>query len=98
VSVLCCVALSNGQFPNTGSGDQASPVPLFVSGRPESPRPSPGMRREQMIADLKDLIREAEALQQEVQASRGQTVSAQSFKRSQKIEAVARRTRKNWKD
>ena len=96
--LFCYVALSNGQFPNTGSGEQGSPVPPLVSARPESPRPSPEMRREQLLADLEGLIKETQTLKQEVLVSRGQTVAAQSFKRSEKIEGLAKRIRKNLKD
>ena len=95
--LLCYVALSNGQFPNTGSGEQGSPTPPFVGAGSEAPHPSPEMRREQMLSDLEDLIKETQTLKQEVLVSRGQTVSAQSFKRSQKIEGLAKRIRKNLK-
>ena len=95
--LLCYVALSNGQFPSTGGGEH-SPAPPLVSVRPEPPRPSPEMRRKQMLADLEDLIKETQTLKQEVLVSRGQTVSAQSFKRSQKIEGLAKRIRKDLKD
>jgi hypothetical protein len=90
---------SSGQtsFPKPGSGDQGAPVPPLVSVRPEIPAPSLEANREHLLADVRELIAEAQTLQQDLKTSPGNTVSAQSYKRSQKIESLSRRIRKTLK-
>jgi hypothetical protein len=49
------------------------------------------------LADVQELITEAQALQQDLNASLGRVVSVQSYKRSQKIENLSKRIRKTLK-
>ena len=49
------------------------------------------------MADLQELITEAQTPQQELEDPLGRTVSAQSFKRSQNMENLSKRIRKNLK-
>jgi hypothetical protein len=90
---------SNGQtpFPSAGSGDQGAPPPPLVSPRPATAGPSPEANHKQLLADLQALITESQALQHELQSTPSGTVSAQSLKRSQKIESLAKRIRKTLK-
>ena len=98
---LFCVAhpFSNGQtaFPVPGSGDQGAPVPPLVSVRPEIASPIPETNHRRLLADVQELITEAQALQQDLKSSLGRTVSAQSFKRSQKVESLSKRIRTTLK-
>jgi hypothetical protein len=90
---------SNGQtpFPPPGSGDQGAPPPPLVSMRPEIVPLRPEANRKRLLADLQELITETQALQRDLQSSRGVTVSAESFKHSQKIEMLSKRIRKTLK-
>jgi hypothetical protein len=86
---------SNGQtpFPRPPSGDQGAPAPPLVSANPGIASPSAEDNHKQLLADIQELITEAQTLQQDLKASRGHTVAAQSFKRSQKIESLSKRIR-----
>jgi hypothetical protein len=90
---------SNGQrtFPRPGSGDQGAPTPPLVIVRPEIAAPSPETNHKRLLADVQELITEAQTLQQDLKGSLGRTVSAQSYKRSQKIESLSKRIRKTLK-
>ena len=90
---------SNGQtpFPNPGSGPQGAPPPPLVSASSEIGPASPEVNHKRLLADLQELITEAQTLQQDLKASQGHTVSAQSFQRSQKIESLSKRIRKTLK-
>jgi hypothetical protein len=90
---------SKGQtpFPRPPFGDQGAPVPPLVSANPGITSPSPEDNHKQLLADVQELITEAQTLQQDLKVSRGRTVTAQSFKRSQKIESLSKRIRKTLK-
>jgi hypothetical protein len=90
---------SNGQttFPTPGSGDQGAPVPPLVIMRPGTAPPNPEANHKQLLANVQELITEAQALQHDLQASLGRTVSAQSYRRSQKIENLSKSIRKTLK-
>ena len=100
VLFLFCVAhpSSNGQapFPRPPSGDQGAPPPPLVNVQQGSP-PSPEANHKRLLADLQELISEAQMLQRDLQDAPGRTVSALSFKRSQKIESLSKRIRKTLK-
>ncbi len=90
---------SNGQttFPTPGSGDQGAPVPPLVVVRSGTAAPSPEANHKQLLADVRELIAEAQALQHDLESSLGRTVSAQSYKHSQKIESLSKSIRKTLK-
>jgi hypothetical protein len=90
---------SNGQttFPTPGSGDQGAPVPPLVTVHSEAPSLSPEANHKRLLADVQELITEAQALQHDLNASLGRVVSVQSYKRSQKIENLSKRIRKTLK-
>ncbi len=91
--------LSNGQtpFPRPGSGDQGAPVPPLVIVGPGTPAPNLETNHKRLLADVQELIAEAQTLQQDLKASPASTISAQSYKRSQKIESLSKRIRKTLK-
>jgi hypothetical protein len=101
VLFLFCVAhpSSNGQapFPRPPSGDQGAPPPPLVNAQQQIPQPSPEANHKKLLADLQELITEAQMLQRDLQDPPGRTVSAQSFRRSQKIESLSKRIRKTLK-
>jgi hypothetical protein len=90
---------SNGQatFPVPPSGDQGARLPPVVTMRPGIAPPNPEANRKQLLADLQELIGETRKLQQDLQVSLGHTVSAESFKRAQKMEMLSKRIRKTLK-
>ena len=61
------------------------------------PRPTPEDTRQQLLADLQTLIAEAQSLQHDLTIAPAVTLSAQSVKRSQKLETLSKRIRKNLK-
>ena len=62
-----------------------------------TPAPNPEANHKQLLASVQELITEAQALQHDLQATLGRTVSAQSYKRSQKIESLSKSIRKTLK-
>jgi hypothetical protein len=97
--------LSNGQtLPGPGPSNMKTTLPEGGPGnapgvivRPELAPLSPEANHKQLLADLQALITESQALQHELQSTPGGTVSAQSLKRSQKIESLSKRIRKTLK-
>ena len=95
----CAEVTSHAQttFPVPPSGDQGAPRPLVVDVRPGIAPPSPEANRKRSLADLQELLTETQILQRDLQSSQGATVSAESFKRSRKIETLSKRIRKTLK-
>ena len=99
--VLICIARphANGQnpAPHGVPSDQGSPPPPVVA--PNSiGRRDPEADRRQVLADLRQLITEARTLQRDLDAAPVGTVSAQSFKRSQRIASLAKQIRRTLKE
>jgi len=82
----------NGNLPDGGPGN-----PQVATVRPELARPSLETNHKQLLSDLQTLITESQALQHELQSTPVGTVSAQSLKRSQRIEGLSKRIRKALK-
>jgi len=95
----CAELSSSGQttFPVPGSGDQGAPRPPVVDVRPKIASPNAAANRQRVLGDLQQLVTESQTLQRDLEASPGGTVSAESFKRSQKIEMLSKRIRKTLK-
>ena len=83
---------SGQTLPETGPG--GAPVVIV---RPELAPPSPEANHKRLLADVQELIVEAHTLQQELHSTPRGTMSAQSFKRSQRIESLSKRIRKTLK-
>jgi hypothetical protein len=100
--VLFCVTRphANGQDPAPHSvfTDQGSPPPPVVAPNSNIGRRDPEADRRRVLADLRQLITEARTLQRDLDAAPVGTVSAQSFKRAQRIEGLAKQIRKTLKD
>jgi hypothetical protein len=90
---------SNGQtpFPRPASGDQGAPVPPLVIVGPDTAPPNLEANHKRLLADVQELIAEAQTLQKDLKASPGTIVSAQSYKRSQKMESLSKKIRKTLK-
>ncbi len=100
--VLFCAARpnANGQnpVPHSVLTDQGSPPPPVVTAESNIGRRDPEAERRQVLANLRQLITEARTLQRDLDAAPVGTVSAQSFKRSQKIESLAKQIRRTLKE
>lgn len=82
----------NGNMPEGGPGS-----PSVATVRPEIAPLNLETNHKRLLADLQILISESQALQQEVQSTPVGTLSAQSLKRSQKIERLSKDIRKALK-
>jgi len=100
--VLFCLARpqANGQNPAPHSAltDQGSPPPPVVAPSGSIGRRDPEADRRQVLADLRQLITEARTLQRDLDAAPVGAVSAQSFKRSQRIEGLAKQIRRTLRE
>jgi hypothetical protein len=99
---FCHYSPSTGQtLPASRPGNMNGSLP---EGEPQSPRLAPTRpesaplnlekNRQRLLSDLQTLIAESQALQQELQSTPVSTVSAQSLKRSQKIESLSKKIHK----
>ena len=96
---LVCLAgpLSNGQtVPGLGSRNTKDLPPIVVVQTEVEPVNAKAVRQ-RLLADLKELIAEAQTLQEELNTAPAGTVAAQSFKRAQKMESLSRKIRKALK-
>lgn len=78
----------NGNLPGGGPGNR-----LVATVRPELAPQNLETNHKRLLSDLQILISESQALQQEVQSTPVGTLSAQSLKRSQKIERLSKEIR-----
>lgn len=98
-------AFSNGQtnvpgISSTTPGNasrNAKPQPPVEVVSPKLDPPALEANRRQLLADLQALVVEAQTLRQEVDGASLGIVSAQSFKRSQRIESLSKKIRKALK-
>ena len=93
---MCFFCIHAAAQTPPGIGHESPRPPVAADGT-KTAVPNLQARQQQLLDDVRDLLVQVEILQAELRAGSAATVSAQSVKRSQKIEDLSKRIHKNLK-